>query len=120
LPDGFFFKPKIPIWENFGGPLMGKCWYILCPFGIFYNHLEYFTNIWNILQTFGIFYKHLEYFTNIWNILQTFGIFYKYLGYVITISYLLLSVDTFFRFWYHEPRKIWQPCSHLHSSKTQQ
>jgi hypothetical protein len=25
LPDGFFFKPKIPIWENFGGPLMGKC-----------------------------------------------------------------------------------------------
>jgi hypothetical protein len=25
----FVFKPKIPIWVNFGGPLNGKCWYIL-------------------------------------------------------------------------------------------
>jgi hypothetical protein len=31
LPDGFVFKPKIPIWVNFGGP-----WNILC------------TTIWNI------------------------------------------------------------------------
>jgi hypothetical protein len=25
----FVFKPKIPIWENFGGPLNGKYWHIL-------------------------------------------------------------------------------------------
>jgi hypothetical protein len=24
LPDGIFFKPKIQIWVNFGGPLNGK------------------------------------------------------------------------------------------------
>jgi hypothetical protein len=32
------FKPKIPIWINFGEPWNGKCWYILIPFGIFYGH----------------------------------------------------------------------------------
>jgi hypothetical protein len=31
----FVFQPKIPIWVNFGGPLIGKCLYILWPFGIF-------------------------------------------------------------------------------------
>jgi hypothetical protein len=65
-----FFKPKIPIWVNFGGPKMGKCWYVLRPFGIFYEHLGNFMNIWYNLCSFG----------------------------------------TFFRFWYHAPRKIWQPC----------
>jgi hypothetical protein len=25
----WFFKPKIPIWVNLGGPWNGKCWYIL-------------------------------------------------------------------------------------------
>jgi hypothetical protein len=35
----FVFKPKIPIWENFGGPLNGKCWCILWPFGIVCGHL---------------------------------------------------------------------------------
>jgi hypothetical protein len=25
----FVFKPKILLWVNFGGPLNGKCWYIL-------------------------------------------------------------------------------------------
>jgi hypothetical protein len=35
----FVFKPKIPIWLNFGGPYKGKCWYILWSFGIFYGHL---------------------------------------------------------------------------------
>jgi hypothetical protein len=29
LPDGLFFKPKIPIWVHFGGPWNGKCVYIL-------------------------------------------------------------------------------------------
>jgi hypothetical protein len=33
------FKPKIPIWENFSVPRIGKSWYILCPFGIFYGYL---------------------------------------------------------------------------------
>jgi hypothetical protein len=31
-------KPKIPIWVNFVG-----------PFGLFYDHLEYFMVIWYIL-----------------------------------------------------------------------
>jgi hypothetical protein len=41
--------------------------------------------------------------------LWTFGIFYEHLGYFLTIWYILCSFVTFFRFWYHEPRKIWQP-----------
>jgi hypothetical protein len=43
----FVFKPKIPIWINFGGPKNGKCWYTYCMV------------IWNILRSFGIFYGHL-------------------------------------------------------------
>jgi hypothetical protein len=38
LPDGMFFKPKIQIWVNFGGPCSEKSWYILWPFGIFHGH----------------------------------------------------------------------------------
>jgi hypothetical protein len=49
----FIFKPKIPIWVNFGWPKIGKCCYILWTFEIFYV----------------------------------------------------------FRFWYHAPRKLWQPCT---------
>jgi hypothetical protein len=29
LPDGLFSNQKSQIWVNFGGPLNGKCWYIL-------------------------------------------------------------------------------------------
>jgi hypothetical protein len=36
----YVFKPKIPIWVNFGGPWNGKCGYILRPFGICLGHLE--------------------------------------------------------------------------------
>jgi hypothetical protein len=36
---------------------------IVWPFGIFYDHLEYFTTIRNILRTFGIFTTNWEYFT---------------------------------------------------------
>jgi hypothetical protein len=36
----------------------------------------------------------------IWNILWMFGIFYDHWM-------------QFFRFWYHVPRKIWQPCSQV-------
>jgi hypothetical protein len=38
----FLFKPKLPIWVNFGGPEIGNL-------DIFYIHLEYFTGIWEIL-----------------------------------------------------------------------
>jgi hypothetical protein len=43
------FKPKIPIWENFGGPCNGRCWYILWTFGLFYGHLIHFMAILYIL-----------------------------------------------------------------------
>jgi hypothetical protein len=48
----------------------------------------------------------------IWNILRTFGIFYDRLV-------QLRSFGTFFRFWYHAPRKIWQPwwSKHLKTNK---
>jgi hypothetical protein len=37
-------------------------WNILRPFGIFYDHLEYFTAIWYILWPFGIVSGHLVHF----------------------------------------------------------
>jgi hypothetical protein len=43
----YFFKPKIPIWVNFGGPRHGKRWYILWPFGNL-------AAIWYIFPRFGI------------------------------------------------------------------
>jgi hypothetical protein len=65
-----YFKPKIPIWVNFGGSYIENVYIpILWPFGIFYVHLEYFMSIWNILCPFGRFYVHLEYFMDIWEIL---------------------------------------------------
>jgi hypothetical protein len=39
----FLFKPKIPIWVNFGGPQIGKC-YILWPFGTYCVHLVHFSS----------------------------------------------------------------------------
>jgi hypothetical protein len=39
------FKPKIPIWVNFGG-------FALVVVGIFYDHLVYFAAIWYILWLF--------------------------------------------------------------------
>jgi hypothetical protein len=44
----FVFKPKIPIWANFGGSCYGKSWYILRPFGLFYSLWKYFKAIWYI------------------------------------------------------------------------
>jgi hypothetical protein len=52
----FVFKPKIPIWVNFGGRWYGRCWCIIWPFGLFYGHLTYFTAFGYILRYFGIFY----------------------------------------------------------------
>jgi hypothetical protein len=40
----------------------------------------------------------------IWNILWKFGIFYDHLVHFVHFG-------AFFRFWYHVPIKIWQPCS---------
>jgi hypothetical protein len=54
LPDGIcIFKPKIPIWVNFGGPCNGT------PFGPFYNYLVYFMVIWYILWSFWYIYPVL-------------------------------------------------------------
>jgi hypothetical protein len=57
----FVFKPKIPIWLNFGGSCYGKI-------------LVYFMNIWSILRSLEIFYGHLVYFVVIWYIFRHFGI----------------------------------------------
>jgi hypothetical protein len=58
------FKPKFPIWVNFGGPWVGKCWYILWPFGIFYGYLGYVITICYILCSFGTFCPVLVLCTN--------------------------------------------------------
>jgi hypothetical protein len=50
------FKSKIPIWVNFGGNCKGRYWYILWPFGLL-------TPICYILCPFGIFYGNLVYFS---------------------------------------------------------
>jgi hypothetical protein len=69
LPDGIcIVKPKIQIWVNFGGSCNGRCWYISCPFGIFYVRLLYFVAIWYILWPFGIFYGHSVHFLPFWYI----------------------------------------------------
>jgi hypothetical protein len=51
----YILKPKIPIWVNFGGPLIGKCRYLLWPIGIFDGHLGYFIATWYIMCSFGTF-----------------------------------------------------------------
>jgi hypothetical protein len=79
------FKPKIPIWVNFGGSCNGRCWFIFWPFGLFYNYRVYFVAI------FGIMYGHLVYFCH-------FGIMY------------IWSFGIFLPFWYVLSRKIWHPC----------
>jgi hypothetical protein len=57
LPDGMcVFKPKIPIWVNFGGSSNGRCCYILCTFGL------------HILWTFDILCGLLVYLVVIWYI----------------------------------------------------
>jgi hypothetical protein len=53
----YIFKPKIPIWVNFGGPCVGRCWYILLTFGQFSRHLVYFMAIWYSFPLFGTLYQ---------------------------------------------------------------
>jgi hypothetical protein len=116
----FVFKPKIPIGVNFGGPLIGKCvilnghleyfrhlgyfmtiWYILWPFGTFYDHLVHFMTIWYMLWPFGTFYDHLVHFMNIWYILWPFGTFYDHLVHFMTIWYILWTFGTFYEHLVH-------------------
>jgi hypothetical protein len=49
----FIFKPKIPIWVNFGGSLNGRCWYIM--YMAVWSILRSF---WYIIRPFGIFFPH--------------------------------------------------------------
>jgi hypothetical protein len=53
------FKPKIPIWVNFGGSYNGRCWYISSPFGSIFGHWVYLVAIWYILWLSGILYPIL-------------------------------------------------------------
>jgi hypothetical protein len=102
----FIFIPKIPIWVNFGLPLNGKYWYRYC------------LTIRNILRPFGIFYDHSEYFTNIWNIYDQLGIFYgrllQFWPFGIVCCHLVYSSC----FGMFGPRKIWQPWRCALSQKT--
>jgi hypothetical protein len=59
----FVFKPKIPIWVNFGGSCNGKSWFILWPFGLFNGYRKYCMAIWYILWSFGIFSSVLVFCT---------------------------------------------------------
>jgi hypothetical protein len=60
------FKPKIPIWVNFGGSCNGRCWYLYCM------------DVWSIFWNFSdIFNVHLVYFVVIWYIFPRFGMLYQ-------------------------------------------
>jgi hypothetical protein len=61
LPDGIFFKPKIPIWVNFGGSCNGRCWYIIWSIGLFYGYMVYFVANVYILGLFVMFFPALVY-----------------------------------------------------------
>jgi hypothetical protein len=65
LPDGLFSKQKSQFGEILGGHCLGRCWYILRPFGLFYGYLVYFAAIWYILWQLGILYGHLVYFSRL-------------------------------------------------------
>jgi hypothetical protein len=54
----FVFKPQIPIWVNFGGPLNDKCCYILWSFGIFYGHLALCMATWLSLWSHVVYFSH--------------------------------------------------------------
>jgi hypothetical protein len=51
----FIFKPKMPIWVNLVGSFKGRCWYILCPFGLSYGHLVFLCPFLCILGSFWYF-----------------------------------------------------------------
>jgi hypothetical protein len=53
----YIFKPKIPIWVNFGVPWNGKGWYMLWPFGIYLGHLVYFWSFGSLVANLFIFHR---------------------------------------------------------------
>jgi hypothetical protein len=70
----FDFKPKIPIWVNFGGFCNGSYWYVLLPFGLFYAHLVYFMVIWYISPHFGMLHREKSGNPVFDSLLRTFGL----------------------------------------------
>jgi hypothetical protein len=50
------FKPKFPIWVNFGGSCNGRCWYITWPFCLLNSYLIYFVATRYIFWLLGIFF----------------------------------------------------------------
>jgi hypothetical protein len=53
----------------------------------------------------------LIYFMAIWDSLWPFGIFCGHLGYLWPFDTFCVDLVGLFQFWYHAPRKIWQPWS---------
>jgi hypothetical protein len=53
------FQIKIPILEKFSGSQIGKCCYVLWPFGLFYGYLGYFMAIWLIFSGFGVMHQKI-------------------------------------------------------------
>jgi hypothetical protein len=52
LPNGLFSNQKSRFGKKSAWSKIGKCGYILRPFGIFYGHLGYFMTIWHIVCSF--------------------------------------------------------------------
>jgi hypothetical protein len=52
----YIFKPKPPIWVNFGRSCDWECWYFLWPFCLFYGQMVYVY----------VFYGHFVHFVVIW------------------------------------------------------
>jgi hypothetical protein len=78
-------------WHSYGLFASAARWFIFKP----KIPLKFWSALCR-LENVELFSGHLEYFTDIWDILQQFGTF------CINLIHLI-------RFWYHVPRKIWQP-----------
>jgi hypothetical protein len=46
LPDEIFFKPKIPIWVNFGVSCNERCWKISWSFDLLGTYTAILYNLW--------------------------------------------------------------------------
>jgi hypothetical protein len=88
----FIIKPKIPN--------LGKFWRAL-----HWKMLMCLMDIWNILRTFGVFYGHLEYFTDISENFDNLVVFCVHLAHLFRFWYratrkiwqpwLLVEVETY-------------------------
>jgi hypothetical protein len=64
LPDGtHIFKPKIPIWVNFGGSYIGRYWHIFWP--LFWGHLVYFEAILVYFEAILVYFEVIWYFLHV-------------------------------------------------------